>query len=64
MNKKLLRSSSNRMIAGVCGGLADFFDLDPTLVRVAYIMLSVFTVFSGVFVYILLCIVIPSDRFK
>ena len=64
MDRKLVRSSSNRMIAGVCGGLAEYFDVDPTLVRVAYIMLTFFTAFSGILVYMVLCIAIPRDRIQ
>ena len=64
MNRKLVRSSSNRMIAGVCGGLAEYFDVEPTLVRVAYIMLTFFTAFSGILVYMVLCIAIPRDRIQ
>ena len=47
------------MLGGVCAGLAEYFDLDPTLVRIAYILLSVLTAFSGVVVYLILWIVIP-----
>lgn len=54
MNKKLQRSSTDSMLGGVCGGLANYFDFDPTLVRVAYVLLSVCTAFSGVLAYILL----------
>ena len=64
MDRKLVRSSSNPMIAGVCGGLAEYFDVDPTLVRVAYIMLTFFTAFSGILVYMVLCIAIPRDRIQ
>ena len=64
MNRKLVRSSSNRMIAGVCGGLDEYFDVEPTLVRVAYIMLTFFTAFSGILVYMVLCIAIPRDRIQ
>ena len=64
MNRKLVRSSSNRMIAGVCGGLAEYFDVEPTLVRGAYIMLTFFTAFSGILVYMVLCIAIPRDRIQ
>lgn len=42
---KRLYRSNNGMIAGVCGGIADYFGWDPTLVRVGYILLSIFTVF-------------------
>ena len=61
MNKKLQRSSTDSMLGGVCGGLANYFDLDPTLVRVAYVLLSVCTAFSGVLAYILLLIIMPKE---
>ena len=57
--KKLTRSN-NGMIAGVCAGIADYFDLDPTLVRVGYILLSLFTMFSGVIAYFILWLVVPK----
>ncbi len=58
---KLTKSSRNRMIAGVCGGIADYFDWDPTLVRVGYVVLSVASVgFPGLLVYIILAIVMPD----
>lgn len=57
--KRLYRSSSNSMIAGVCGGIAEYFDIDPTLVR----LLFVIAFFTGVsiFVYIIAAIIIPKD---
>ncbi|MDR1407239.1 MAG: PspC domain-containing protein [Tannerella sp.] len=61
-SKRLYRSNEDKMIAGVCGGIADYFELDPTLVRVGYILLSVFTFFSGVLGYLVLWIVIPQKK--
>lgn len=59
--KRLTRSYDRRMIAGVCGGLADYFDLDPTLVRVGYVLLSLLsTGFPGLIVYIILWVVMPE----
>ena len=56
--KKLYRSS-NRILAGVCGGIAEYFDIDPTLIRVAYVVLSLFSAaFPGVLLYIILMILI------
>ena len=60
MSAKTLRRSSNSVIAGVCGGLADYFGLDPTLVRIIYLLASIFTAFAGVLVYIVLWIVMPK----
>lgn len=61
MEKKLMRSNE-RILAGVCAGLAEYFDFDPTLVRVAYAFLTFFTAFSGVLLYIVLWIVMPEKR--
>jgi phage shock protein C len=59
-NKKLYRSRDNKVIAGVMGGLGEYFDIDPVLLRVLYICLSIFTaLFPGVIAYILMAIVIP-----
>lgn len=59
---KRLTKSSNKMIAGVCGGIGDFFGIDPTLVRVAYTLLTVFSLaFPGVLLYLLLCVIIPKE---
>ena len=60
--KRLYRSDKDKMISGVCGGIAEFFALDPTLVRLGYILLSVFTVFSGVLAYFILWVVVPKRK--
>ena len=58
--KKLYRSP-NRIIAGVCGGIADYFDVDPTLIRVIYMILSLFSAaVPGFLLYIILMIMIPN----
>lgn len=58
--KKLYRSS-NRILEGVCGGIAEYFDVDPTLIRVVYAALSLFTVgFPGLLLYIILMILMPN----
>lgn len=56
-----LRKSSNKMIAGVCAGLAEYLGWDVTLVRVMYVLLSFFTCFPGLLVYIILMIVMPNS---
>jgi len=59
--KKLTKSSTDRMIAGVCGGLAEYFDVDPTLVRVAYVAVSLLSAaFPGLIVYIILALIMPD----
>lgn len=62
MNNRKLTRSNDRMIAGVCAGLAEYFGFDTTLVRVAYALLTVFTAFSGVIVYLILMIIMPERR--
>ncbi|MCH5309060.1 MAG: PspC domain-containing protein [Prevotella sp.] len=62
MSKKLERSD-NRIIAGVCAGLAEYFDFDPTLVRIAYAFLTIFTAFCGLLFYIVLWIVMPQKHY-
>lgn len=62
MDKKLTRSRNNRMIAGVCGGVAEYFSLDPSLVRLGYALLTLFTAFSGVIVYIIMWLIIPEEN--
>ncbi len=53
--------SSNKMLAGVCAGLAEYWDLDPTLVRVVYAALSVFSAgFPGVLLYIIMALLMPQ----
>lgn len=61
MNKRLMRSN-DRVIAGVCGGLAEYFDFDPVMVRIAYAFLTLFTAFCGLIFYIVLWIVMPEKR--
>jgi len=56
--KKLMRSSTDKKIGGVCGGLADYFDLDPTVIRLVWLLLVLFAG-TGLVVYIVLWIVLP-----
>lgn len=61
MEKKQLTRSSNKMLAGVCSGIAEYFDLDITLVRVCYAALTIFTTcFPGVLLYLLLILIMPA----
>ncbi|MDR1102976.1 MAG: PspC domain-containing protein [Tannerella sp.] len=60
--KRLYRSSGDKMIAGVCAGIAEYFVLDPTLVRIGYILLCVLTFFTALAAYLILWIVIPLRK--
>jgi len=64
-NKPLRRSVHDRQIAGVCAGFADYFDLDATTVRIAYVLLSIFSAaFPGILVYIIFWIVVPEREYS
>lgn len=60
-NKKLTRSS-NKMIAGVCGGIAKYFNIDPTIIRIGYVLLSLASAaFPGIIVYLIMMLVMPEE---
>ncbi len=63
MNKKLYRSRKDKMIGGVAGGLGDYFEVDPTLVRILFVVATILGG-SGVLAYIILWIVIPEEQFS
>ena len=61
LRRPLRRSRRQRLVAGVCGGFADWLGWDPTLVRVLYVVGSILSVaFPGILVYIILWIIVPS----
>ena len=62
MKRRRLTRSNDRMIAGVCAGIADYFDWDPTLVRILYVIATFGTAFSGIIVYIILWIIMPVQH--
>ncbi len=53
--KRLTRSRTDKWLAGVCGGIANYFGWDPAIVRLVYILLTFGTAFSVIIVYIILC---------
>jgi phage shock protein C len=58
--RRLTRSRKHKMIAGVCGGIAEYLDVDPTVVRVLYVIVSILSAaFPGLLAYIILWLVIP-----
>jgi phage shock protein C len=60
MERRLYLSSSDKKIAGVCGGFAKYLDIDPTLVRIAYAVLVLFGG-TGVLLYIICALVMPEE---
>jgi len=59
MNKRLMRDENNKLVAGVCSGLGNYFNVDPVLVRLAFI-LAVLLFGFGILPYILLWIIMPK----
>lgn len=57
--KKLYKSSTNKMLCGVCGGVGEYFNIDATLVRLAWAILA--CTGSGILAYFIAAIIIPSD---
>ena len=63
MATKKLTRSTNKILAGVCGGIAEYFEVDPTLMRICYAALSVFSAaFPGLILYIIMMLVMPEKN--
>jgi phage shock protein C len=61
--RRLTRSNRNKMIAGVCGGLAEYLDMDPTVVRVLYVLVSILSAaFPGILAYVVLMFLMPPPE--
>lgn len=60
-SKRLYRSTQDRLLAGVCGGLGEYLDVDPTIVRLVFILICL-AGGSGLLIYLILWLVIPSDK--
>ena len=61
MKKKLYKSLENKKVCGVCGGIAEYFDADPTIVRLALVALTLLGG-SGILAYIIAAIVMPTKE--
>ncbi len=63
MKKKLYRSSEQRMIAGICGGLGEYFDIDVNMMRLLFVAISLLSVlFPMVIFYIIAWIIVPEEE--
>ena len=60
--KHLFRSRKDRMISGVCGGLAEYFDMDPTVLRLIFVFLTIFSKGLGLLAYIILIFAMPEEK--
>ena len=61
MGKKLYKSATDRKIAGVCGGIGEYFDVDPTIIRLIWIIL-VLAAGTGLLAYIIAAIIMPDQQ--
>ncbi len=59
--KKLVRSNSNKIICGVCGGVGEYLGVDPTVVRIICLILALGSLGTGAIIYIIAAIVIPEE---
>ena len=60
--KRLYKSSTNRVLCGVCGGIGEYFNIDPTIIRLIFV-LFVFGVGSGLLAYIVAAIIMPEQKY-
>ncbi|MBE6013105.1 PspC domain-containing protein [Anaeropeptidivorans aminofermentans] len=61
MYKRLYKSRNNIKIDGVCAGLADYFNMDPTLIRIIWVFATLFTNVLGILAYVLCSVIIPRE---
>ncbi len=59
--KRLTKSSKDKMISGVCGGIAEYFEVDPTLVRIGYLIFTFAGVGSPILLYFILAVIMPEN---
>ena len=65
MMEKKLTKSTNKSLCGVCAGIAEYFNIDPTLVRVGYAVLSIFSAaFPGLLLYVILALIMPEKTME
>ncbi len=60
--KKMERPCTGRMLAGVCAAIANYVNMDATVIRIIYVLLTMFTAFCGLLVYFILMLVIPEAK--
>jgi phage shock protein C len=62
VKKRLYRSKKEKIIGGVCGGLGEFFDIDPTIIRLLWAIITILSIGAGILVYLLAWIIIPQKK--
>lgn len=61
MGKRLYKSEMDRKIFGVCGGLADYFGIDPTIIRLIFVFIALWGIIPGILIYIIAAFVMPDE---
>lgn len=62
--KRLYRSRDERMLAGVCGGLGEYLNTDPTVIRIVYLVLILVSLGAGVLLYLAMWLIVPEEPFE
>jgi len=62
MEKRLYRSKKDRKICGVCGGIAEYFDVDPTIIRLMWLLLIIISSGKAIIIYLICCLIIPEEK--
>jgi phage shock protein C len=60
--KRLYRSKNERMLGGVCAGLGEYLDVDPAVIRLIWVVITILSIGTGIIVYILAWIIIPEEN--
>lgn len=60
-NKKIYRSRENRWVCGVCGGIGEYFNIDPTIVRLGMVLLTAISCGTGLLAYFVAAVIIPDQ---
>lgn len=58
--KRLYKSRKNKKVEGVCGGIAEYFNIDPTIVRLLFLFFLIYSCFTALFVYIAAAVIMPA----
>lgn len=62
--KKLYRSNLSKMICGVCGGIANYFNIDPTIVRLLFVLFGFWSFGTGILAYLVLAVIVPNSPYN
>lgn len=61
MEHKLYKSEEDKKVMGICGGIAEYFNVDSTVIRLVFVLLTLFGGFPGVLAYIIAALIMPDD---